>query len=304
MRILVTGASGFAGAFVARELAQARFDVVGVYRRETPFLALVKQAPIRVVRFDLENAAALPGPFDVVVHAAATSPMPGVTAARMVRDNVNATLALIQAAENWRSRAFVFFSSVSRYGKITAPVLDERTPIIDPDIYGATKYLGECMLAERSDTLPGLALRLPAVLGPGAHRSWLPGVVARLRAAQPIEAYNLNAPFNNATHVKDVASLIINALRSDWRGFDAIVVGASGTLAVREVIETLAREIDVPARIIERPPTKAPFILSSQRAIERWGYKPMAIGDLLKRYSGEIFETADHPRVGPFGRPD
>jgi nucleoside-diphosphate-sugar epimerase len=297
VRVLVTGVSGFAGAFVAKTLAKAGLDVVGVHRKDTPFLAAVKQAPICVIRGDLEQATALPGPFDAIVHAAATSPMPGVRAAQIVRDNVNATLALIRAAENWRSRAFVFFSSVSRYGEITAPVLDETTPITNPDLYGSTKYIGEQLLAGRSDILSGLALYLPGILGPGAHRSWLPRVAARLQASQPIEAYNLDMPFNNAAHISDVASLVLNALRRGWHGFDAIVLGAHGTLPIRDVIETLARGIGVSARIIERPPTKSSFLLSSKRAIERWDYKPMAIEHLLKRYSVEVIEGGYHLEI-------
>jgi nucleoside-diphosphate-sugar epimerase len=104
-------------------------------------------------------------------------------------------------------------------------------------------------------------------------------------------------PFNNAAHISDVASLVLNALRRGWHGFDAIVLGAHGTLPIRDVIETLARGIGVSARIIERPPTKSSFLLSSKRAIERWDYKPMAIEHLLKRYSVEVIEGGYHLEI-------
>ena len=57
----------------------------------------------------------------------------------MVHDNVLGTRALIEAALRWGTRAFVLYSSLSIYGTVTTPVVDEATPIVDPDAYGATK---------------------------------------------------------------------------------------------------------------------------------------------------------------------
>jgi UDP-glucose 4-epimerase len=291
MRTLVTGASGFSGSFVARALAQAGFDVVGVYRRDTPFLApLVGEPNLRLLRADLSEARELPGPFEAVVHAAATSPAAGVSVERLLRDNVLANLALVAAAKGWRSRAFVLFSSLSVYGEVAGPVLDENCPIVNPDAYGATKRLAELLLAEEP-ALPTLALRLPGVLGPGAHRNWLSGIAARLLRQEPIPAYNLDAPFNNAAHVSDIAKLVATVLQRGWEGFDFVVLGARGSTTVRGAIERLARGLNVPAKIVEEPPSKPAFTLSSGRAIECWGYDPMPIDALLDRYAADILEV-------------
>src|SRR3954447_18187294 len=99
MRVLVTGVSGFSGSHVARFLAQAGFEVVGLYRRETSLLGPLRTiAELRLNRADLVDAAALPGPFEAIVHAAATSPGPDVSVARIVGDNVGGTFSLINAA--------------------------------------------------------------------------------------------------------------------------------------------------------------------------------------------------------------
>jgi nucleoside-diphosphate-sugar epimerase len=297
MRTLVTGASGFSGSFMARALAQAGFDVVGVYRRETHFLApLVGEPNIRLLRADLSEARDLPGPFEAVVHAAATSPAAGVTVERLLCDNVLANLALVSAAKAWQSRAFVLFSSLSVYGEVAGPVLDEICPIVNPDAYGATKRLAELLLAEEERDLPTLALRLPGVLGPGAHRNWVSGVAARLLRQEPIRAYNLDAPFNNAAHLGDIARLVVTVLQRGSKGFDAVVLGARGSTTVRGAIERLARRLRVPAQIVEEPPSKPPFTLSSRRAIERWGYDPMPIDALLDRYAADVLEQAQQAR--------
>lgn len=289
MRILVTGASGFSGSFVARELARSGHDIVALHRRETPFLTRLSREPrVRGHRGDLVDATTLPGPFEAVVHAAATSPEPGVEVAQMVRANVNGTQALIEAAERWGANAFVFFSSLSVYGEVAAGVVDERTPIVNPTAYGTTKHLGELLLAAKAERVRGIAIRLPGVLGPGAHRNWLSSVAARLRAGEPVRAFHLDAPFNNAAHIADLAALVSRVLERPWTGFDAIVLGARGYISVREAITRLAKGLGVEARIEEIAAAKPSFTLSSERAISRWGYDPMEIGAMIDRYAEEV----------------
>lgn len=289
MRVLVTGVSGFSGSYIARGLANAGHQVVGLHRRDTFFLGqLTDLDRVQLVRMEVADAGLLPGRFDAVVHAAATSPAPGITMAQIVRDNVASTAALIDAAERWSSRTFVFFSSLSLYGDVSEPVLDETCPIVNPDAYGATKHLGEVMLAERGARLPSLSLRLPGVLGPGAHRNWLSNAAAKLMAGQTIQAFNLDGPYNNAVHVADLAALILRALENSPPGADAVVLGARGSLPFYDVIERLAEQLGVQARVESIPPPKPPFVLSSERAIARWGYDPMEIGVMIDRYATDV----------------
>lgn len=291
MKALVTGASGFAGAVVARRLAVAGHDVTGLHRSRTRFLATLDGiAGVRLVTGDLAEVAALAGPFEAVVHTAATSPAPGVDTARMVHDNVLGTKALIEAAERWGARAFVLYSSLSLYGAVTAPVVDETTPIVDPDAYGATKHLCELMLKDRATSLPGLALRLPGVLGSGAHRNWMSGVATRLQRGELVRAFHLERPFNNAAHVEDIAALVVHVLGRPWTGFDAVVLGARGAIPVRAAIERLAAGLGVEARIEEGTAAKPSFTLSSRRAIAHRGYAPMEIGALIDRFAADVRE--------------
>jgi len=289
MRVLVTGVSGFSGSYVARFLAQAGFDVVGLYRRETALLSELYAIPeLKLVRADLVEAAAFPGPFEAVVHAAATSPGPGVGVAQIVGDNVGGTFALIDAALGWQTRYFLFCSSMSIYGAITDEVVDESSAIQNPDVYGATKFLAERRLAELSGTMSGLALRLPGIIGPGARRNWLSVVAAGLRRGSTIKAFHLDRPFNNAAHVEDVAVLIETVLRRGWTGFDAIVLGAGGMTTVRGAIERLAAGLGVAVRIETATAAKPSFTLSCRRAIDRYQYNPMDIEAMIDRYAREF----------------
>lgn len=290
MRVLVTGVSGFSGSTVARRLASGGNDVVGIFRRDTGFLSPLRSvARLELVRTDLIDAGKLAGPFDAIVHIAATSPGPGVDVATLVRDNIDASIALIEAARRWGANRFIFFSSLSYYGRIAQDVVDGAAPVRDPDAYGASKLVVEQRLAELSAEFFTLALRLPGILGPGAHRHWLASVASRLCAGEPIRAFHLDRPFNNAAHIDDIAALVLTVLaREAWGGFDAAVLGAAGSLTVRETIERLARALGVSAKIEEIAPTNTSFTLSSAHAIARYGYQPMEIGALIDRYGREI----------------
>ena len=286
MQVLVTGISGFSGSYVARALAASGHAVTGLYRRESPFLAQARAQPgISLVQAGLDNVAGLAGPFEAIVHTAATSPQPGVTDAIIMRDNLEGTTTLLAAARRWRTERFIFFSSLSLYSDLAGPTLEENTAIVNPDVYGISKQRCELLLAESG--IPGLSFRLPGVLGPGAHRNWLSGVAAKLRAGGPVEAFHLDAPFNNAAHINDIAKLVTTLLDRSWMGFHAVVLGARGTITVRGAIERLSRALGVPARIIACAPKKPHFLLSCERAITRWGYDPMEIGAMIDRYGLE-----------------
>ncbi|MGW1419312.1 NAD-dependent epimerase/dehydratase family protein [Bradyrhizobium manausense] len=289
MRVLVTGVSGFSGSTVARRLASGGHDVVGTYRRDTDFLAPLRGgARLELLRIDLADASKLAGPFDAIVHIAATSPAPGVDVATLVRDNIDASFALIKAAGRWGVGRFIFFSSLSYYGRIEHDVVDEATPVRDPDAYGASKLIAEQRLAELSAEFSSLALRLPGIVGPGAHRNWLAGVASRLRAGEPIHAFHLDRLYNNAAHIDDIAALVHAVLTCEpWGGFDAAVLGAAGSLTVREIIERLARALGASAKIEEIAPANTSFTLSSAHAIARYGYQPSEIGALIDRYGRE-----------------
>jgi nucleoside-diphosphate-sugar epimerase len=289
MRIFITGASGFSGSFLAAALALRGHDVVGLYRSETAFLDRVRGvARATLVHGSLADAAQIAGPFDAVVHTAASPAWPGFEDTQIVADNREGTAALLTAARQWACRGFVYFSSVSIYGKITVPIVDEQTPIVEPDTYGITKYDGERGLAACAAWLPGLALRLPGIIGPGARRNWLSTVGGNLRAGKPIRAFHLDAAFNNAAHIADIAAVTARCLERGWQGFDAAVLGAGGSITVRGAIERLAAGLGVAADVGENPAPKPGFTLSSRHAIERWGYAPMEIGAMIDRYAQEL----------------
>jgi nucleoside-diphosphate-sugar epimerase len=290
-RILVTGAGGFSGSHVAVALRDRGYDVVAVAgRRGIGRLegAIGHPSRFTVVCGDLaDNEFELPQGVQAVVHAAATSPAPGVTDDDMVRDNVVATRRLLAHAATAGVATFIFLSSLSIHGEVKGTELDETTPIVNPDIYGLTKLLGERMLAALAPKMRGLAIRLPGVLGRGSVRNWLTEVFAAARDGRDIPVFNVAAPFNNAVHVDDLAAFAAHAIDDQsWRGFAALPIGAGGTTTVGEAVAILADGADARSRILDKGTRRPCFTISSQTALAR-GYRPQEITAMLRRFVAE-----------------
>ncbi|MCC7045659.1 MAG: NAD(P)-dependent oxidoreductase [Alphaproteobacteria bacterium] len=281
MKVLITGAGGFLGRHLAIDLARQGFDVVATYRGAAP--AGVANA----VRLDLVTADGLPAGVEAVVHAAATSAWAGVSAAAMARDNVEATRRLIELATKAGARRFVFCSSMSAFGDIKSGSVDESTPVADPDVYGMTKLIGEALLGEAAPGLSGLALRLPAVIGPGAKRNFLAEALRKMKAGEDVSIFNPDAPFNNAVHCADLGALVAGALRRGWQGYDMLVLGAAGMTTIRGAVERLKARMRSRSAIVVRAAGKGAFTLDSARAVSRFGYAPMEIAAMLDRYADE-----------------
>jgi nucleoside-diphosphate-sugar epimerase len=288
MKVFLTGTGGFSGARMAAYLLESGHTVYGLSRRDVPLPGpLASSARMHVVRGDLATLAALPDGIEAIVHAAATSPVDETRIGQLIRDNVLATENLVELAVKAGVAKFFFFSSLSAYGTISGGTVDERSPVVDPGPYGASKLLGEFSLRERAGRMASLAVRLPAVVGRGASRHWLAGVVAKARRGQDIRIYNPSTPFNNAVHIDNLAELLNGWLAMHVEGFDFITLASSGALPVGNVVQRVVAAIGSASKIVVEPSASQSFLVSSRRAIDVYGFRPHDIGTTLDLYLGE-----------------
>ncbi len=299
--VLLTGAGGFSGAYLLPRLLADGYRVTAVAgRRSLGRLPeeLLAHPSLTVLRGDLAGDLPLPETVDAVIHAAGRSPGPGVGVADFVRDNVLTMLRLVRYARAGRAAKFIYFSSLSVFGRIGVETVDEATPILDPDAYGATKRLGEQILADEAADLSVLCLRLPGVIGPNSVRNWLSTLLAKACAGEPIEFFNPAARFNNAVHIDDLAGFLGSLLRQDWRGFDMLTLGADGEMTIGEVVSAVVAGTGSrsPVRVLDV--ARPSFVISSRKAIARYGYRPRSIQDIVERFSREdqhsVRRTRDH----------
>ena len=292
MHVLVTGGSSFLGRHIGMHLLRAGYQVTATYRNDHPCLAPLQAAQATLVRLDLADSqsyGALPSSIDAVVHIAGVSIGPGISFDDMFACNVTGSRNILGYALSAAATKVIYASTMSIYGRIDVDVVTETTPTIAPDVYGASKFLAERIFAEASERLPCVAVRLPGVLGIGAHRAWLPTMLERIQAGQGITIYNPENRFNNAVHVDDLGPFFVRVLPQRWDGFHAFPVAAGGSMTVAGAIDRLMRAVAKPVPVIVGAAPQRGFTISSDYAVRTFGYEPTDIGAMLDQYVSEAF---------------
>jgi UDP-glucose-4-epimerase GalE len=152
--LLVTGGAGYVGSHTLRALARVGHAAVVLDDLRGGRAAFVGEAPL--VRQDLADRDALArvlatrGPFDAVLHFAATASVAEsvVRPMRTYANNVAASAGLIELAVEFGVRAFVFSSSAAVYGAPTRQPIPESEPPAPVNPYGASKAMVERMLVD------------------------------------------------------------------------------------------------------------------------------------------------------------
>jgi UDP-glucose 4-epimerase len=294
MHVLLTGASSFLGSPLTEYLLRSEILVTATYRTRNIAIerlsGLAEGRGLNLVQLDLADNRGflrLPPTVDVVMHVAGTSIAPGISSEEMLGCNVIGTSNVLHYALAAGAKKMIYASTLSVHGKVDVSVVDEHTPIVDSDIYGASKYLGERLLAATADRLASVAVRLPGVLGPGAHRAWLPTLLKQMKEGRGVVIFNPEAPFNNAIHVDDLVRFFVDLMTRDWQGFHAFPIAAAGSITIRNIVEqaisATGKKIDLVVQPVQRPS----FTVSSDCAAHSFGYVPIDINTIVSRYLAE-----------------
>src|SRR4051794_12434632 len=207
MRVLVTGATGFVGRAVCKELLERGHEVVALVRRpgSEPGGTSAVSGDIAAEGSGLDDAVAEAAP-DAVVHLAAEIASQR-SAARIEATNVEGTRRLVEAAKaSGRDPKFVFCPRVvagGGGGELLEP--DKPLPVETP--YGHSKQAGERIVAESG--LPYSVVRPSHVYGPGGW--YEEEFVKRLRQPGRFAVIGRGDNWWDVVRVEDVASALAAA---------------------------------------------------------------------------------------------
>lgn len=175
----VTGATGFVGMNLARELVGGGWKVTALTRDGSPVEAL-SGLDIRFVEGELTEAAsvlqAMPEGVDAVFHVAASTNVWSRRNAEQTRVNVDGTRHVIQAAVRRSAGRVIHTSSFVVWG-FQGGLLDESRPRADNADwinYVRTKHAAELVVdqAIEEQGLDAVVLNPAHILGPGDRRNW------------------------------------------------------------------------------------------------------------------------------------
>ncbi len=257
MKVLLTGATGFLGGWVARELLAAGHDVRVLLRKTSKTRGIGGLPVERAIGDILDRASvdrALEGR-DAVVHSAADVGARIRDREGVYRSNVEGTRTVLEAALAAGVKRAVYTSSVAAVGATRAPVLQTETSPWDLERYGyhyiTSKKLAEDAAFEIARRgLPLVAVNPGLILGPGdAHGGSTKAVLEYLRGSFRI--YTRGGI--SFCDVRDVARAHVAALERGRPGERYILAGQNETLGsllwTLKRISGLARPFRVPTAL-------------------------------------------------------
>lgn len=175
----MTGATGFVGMHLARELTGNGWQVTALVREGSP-LDDIEDLGLELRHGDLTDARsvldAMPGDVQCVFHVAASTNVWSRNNALQERINVDGTRNVVTAALQRQARRLVHTSSFVVWGFQHEVVTEESARLANADWinYVRTKHEAEQIVkqAVEEDGLDAVILNPAHILGPGDRRNW------------------------------------------------------------------------------------------------------------------------------------
>ena len=285
--VLLTGATGFVGQHLLRELVAAGHRVRGLSRSEAGDVAIraLGGEPARGALGEDSPAdwamlqAAVDG-CEAVFHTAADTTQWRPHNPIQTKTNVQGAELLLRAAEGAGVKRFLHTSSVSAYSHLVHGVLREDTPQRGGESwvnYERTKFLAES--AVRSSPLDWVIFQPSHILGPGDTRNWARLVLLVDQGKLP------GAPPGSGAFadVREIAKAQVRAFDDGLKGQTFLLGGQH------------ARFVELIAMIGERLGRKTPT-----RATPAWVLKTVAYAsDAFSRVTGKMPDISPEAAVFP-----
>jgi len=312
-KILVTGAAGFIGFSLAKELIKdEQLEVTGYdninnyYDTHLKYDRLqqlgIDQSSIRqgevipselfpnfqFIQLDLENLSGMQSlfateSFDVVIHLAAQA---GVRHSLKnphvyVSSNVDGFVNMLECCKNHKISHLIYASSSSVYGLDSKIPFSENEPTNHPvSLYAATKRANELMAYTYHHLyhLPVTGLRFFTVYGPWGRPDMSPMLFAKaIREGKPIKVFNHGKMRRDFTYIDDIVGGIVKVVHQKSPTYKIYNIGNSRPIELMDFIELMEKSMGQEAKkeLLPMQPGDVYETYADTSALsEDTGYKP------------------------------
>ena len=299
-KVLVTGASGFVGSAVARALSH-RGDDVRVLMRSTSARTNVEGETFEIAEGDMLDRHAMIEAMDGVrylFHVAADYRLWARDPHEIVRNNLEGTRAVMEAARATGIERIVYTSSVAALKPVHGAAADESSRHSEGTVIGA--YKRSKLVAERlvermaADGLPAVIVSPSTPIGPRDVKPTPTGRIIVQAANGGMPAYVDTGL--NLVHVDDVAAGHLLALEKGRTGENYILGGEDVRLKDMLAVICLAAGRKAPGIRLPRGPLY-PLAACAEAIARVTGKEPMLTVDALNMSRHHMFFSSDKARA-------
>ncbi len=244
-RAVVTGAYGFIGRHVARQMAKEGWRVIGLghgswMRDEWHAWGIAEWHSADITPESLVTYAGEP---DVIVHCAGSGSV-GFSMTHPYQDfqrTVSTTLAVLEYARLYAPRArIVYPSSAGVYGAVQKLPIGETDPLSPASPYGVNKRITEnlCESYAKHFGIAVAVVRLFSVYGVGLRKQLLWDASQKIMRGENI-FFGTGEEIRDWLHIEDAASLLIAAAGQASAQCPNVNGGSGVGVSVREILTDL-----------------------------------------------------------------
>jgi UDP-glucuronate 4-epimerase len=316
MKILVTGAAGFIGMHVSKQLLARGDEVVGIdnlndyYDPQLKRDRLAQLPGLRFMKMDIADRRSIEElfeneGFEAVINLAA---QPGVRYSlenphAYVEANIVGFTNILEGCRHHRVGHLVYASSSSVYGGNTKLPYSERDSVDHPvSLYAATKKANELMAHTYSHLfgIPTTGLRFFTVYGPwGRPDMALFRFTRAMLEGEPIDVYNRGRLTRDFTYIDDIAEGVVRVLDRP-SGYRVFNIGNHDPVRLLDYIEAIEDALGIKAQKNLMPMQQGDVLdtFADVSALEAWtGFRPRTpVKEGVKRFVEwyrEYYETME-----------
>ena len=290
--IALTGATGFIGKHLLKELPKRGYRVRVLLRRPTALPEGCPSAVIGDLARPYNMAEALAG-VDAIIHTAGLAgTMSGVPEDDYRVFNTEATVGFARAAAKARVKRFVFLSSIrAQCGATADGVLTEEREPKPTDAYGRSKLAAEQGLAALD--MDWAALRMVLVYGPGVKGN-MAQLIGLARKPYPLPLGSL-AGRRSLISLDSLADAIVSVLTTSQPLRRALIAAEPEPLTVPQMIAAMRAGLG-----------RGPGLVPMPQALLGAAARALGKSELFDRLSGSLvadpsalMQLGWTPRVSP-----
>ena len=128
-------------------------------------------------------------------------------------------------------------------------------------------------------------LRLPAIVGKGAHRNWPSRIINKILSDECIDVFNREQPFNNVFHIDDLNKLILHIFNfKDQLMSNIVPVGSDGYITIMDLVNIAERCLNKKSKVNFIDGKRKGYCISIRQLKDELSFKPLKTDQALKKF--------------------